>query len=78
MKQYVRKRTDQTFNKMKLLMEQSVDQFKEKNINIKLWRRMWQGLNMYNDPTLSYKDIIIMLYGARTSENISKRVIYSY
>jgi hypothetical protein len=77
MKQWVRKRTNQTFNKMKTLMEESKQVFTKNLVNAKLWRRFWQGLNMYNDPKLNYLDIIVLLYGARTRENLNHRFIYN-
>jgi hypothetical protein len=77
MKQWVRKRTNQTFNKMKTLMEESKQVFTKNLVDAKLWRRFWQGSNMYNDPKLNYLDIIVLLYGARTRENLNHRLIYN-
>ena len=74
-KQYVRKRTDQTYNKMIRLIEEAKQQFKSINLNAKLWRRFWQAINMY-DKKLPYAQIIQLLYGNRKEENKSHRKIY--
>ena len=58
------------------LIEKAKVEFKEGNLNAKLWRRFWQAINMY-DQKLSYFDIIILLYGSRTAENKEYRKIYN-
>jgi transposase len=75
-KQYVRKRTDQTYDKMIRLIEEAKQQFKSINLNAKLWRRFWQAINMY-DKKLPYVEIIQLLYGCRTAENQAHRRIYN-
>ena len=77
MKAHVRKFTDQTFKKMQSLIQESKSVFNQNKTNQKIWRRFWQALNMYKQPNLTYYDIIVLLYGARTSKNLSKRVIYN-
>ena len=77
LKMFVRKRTDQTFSMMKELIFEAYKYFKDKHVNMKLWRRVWQALNMYQDPALSYKDVITLLYGARRAEKKNHREIYN-
>ncbi|CAF1911762.1 unnamed protein product, partial [Rotaria magnacalcarata] len=48
MKQYVRKKSDQTFSTMLRLIPQSRENFKERKIHMKLFRRFWHSLNAYD------------------------------
>ena len=75
-KQYVRKYTDQTFDMMITLIGEAKDEFKNSNLNAKLWRRFWQAIHMYNSR-LPYADVIKLLYGSRTAECKSHRKIYN-
>ena len=45
-KQYIRRKTDRTFETMVHLIEEAKVEFKEGNLNAKLWRRFWQAINM--------------------------------
>ena len=76
LKQFVRKRNDQTFDKCLILIEQAKQEFSKTNINAKLWRRFWQAIHMYQEK-LPYEDVIKLLFGARTAENRSHRKIYN-
>lgn len=58
------------------LFEESKENFKEKDLNVKLWRRFWQAINMYHQK-VPYVEIIKLLYGARTAENKAHRKIYN-
>jgi len=75
-KQFIRKRTDRTYDEMVRLIEEAKMQFSNNNLNAKLWRRFWQAINMY-DQNLTYETIIKLLYGARTAENKAHRKIYN-
>ena len=57
------------------LIEEAKDNFKNSDLNIILWRRFWQAINMH-DQMVPYAEIKILLYGARTAENLEKRKIY--
>jgi len=56
-KQYIRLRTDQRFPTMKKLINESRNQFVEKNIHLKLLRRFWYVLDAYK-KSASYGTII--------------------
>ena len=77
MKAHIRKFTDGTFIKMQNLILESKIRFNEMKINQKIWLRFWQALNMYNDPKLTYYDIIVLIYGARNSKNKEQIKIYN-
>jgi len=48
MKQYVRKKSDQTFSTMLYLIPESRENFKERKIHMKLLRRFWRSLDAYS------------------------------
>lgn len=77
LKQYVRKRTDQRFDKLMPLIKEAKIEFSKSNLNAKLWRRFWQSLNMYREG-VSYRDVITLLYGSRKADVISHRKIYNH
>jgi biotin synthase-related radical SAM superfamily protein len=76
MKNFVRKRTDQRYETMLKLIEEAKEVFKQTNINIMLWRRFWQAINMYKSGQ-SYSEVIRLLYGAKTHEIKQHRQIYN-
>ena len=76
MKNFVRKRTDQRYETMLILIEEARDQFKKSDVNAKLWRRFWQAINMYKSGE-TYAQVIKLLYGARTHEIKQHRQIYN-
>jgi hypothetical protein len=69
MKQYVRKRNDQTFNKMRDLIYESIEYFNDKKHNEMLWRRFWKCIEMYKDGG-TYKDVLQTYFGAKKSDKI--------
>ena len=76
-KRYVRSRTDQTYSTMLKLIDDSRHHFIKKNLNIKLWRRFWNSLQMYNDGK-SYGDVLKLFFSQSCKEEIqSHRVIYN-
>jgi hypothetical protein len=76
LKQYIRKRTDQSFDSMFQLIQEAKIAFSKSNLNSKLWRRFWQAINMYHEG-LSYSDIINLLYNSRKAEVLNHRRIYN-
>ena len=76
LKQYIRKRSDRTYEIMMKLLEEAKEEFNISNLNTKLWRRFWQAINMY-DQKLPYAQIIQLLYGNRNEENKAHRKIYN-
>ena len=76
-KQYIRKRTDGTFNSCLSLLELAELTFSEhKEMHAKIWRRFWQAINMYAEP-LPYEQVIKYLFGNRTAENKAHRKVYN-
>ncbi|CAF1372716.1 unnamed protein product [Didymodactylos carnosus] len=59
MKQVVRKHNDQTFNKMVLLINYARQNFKDRQIYLKLCRRFWRTLMAYNGGK-DYKEVLQM------------------
>lgn len=66
LKQYVRKNNDQDFNKLNDLIIRAVEEFKEKNLNIKLWNRFWRIIDMYHNNS-TYEEVLTHLFGSRSS-----------
>ena len=64
MKNFIRKHTDQTFEKMKILTDKSLDNFTSGNTNFKLWRRFWRILALYKDGK-SYEEVLKSLFGSK-------------
>ena len=48
MKQYVRRKSDQTFPTMLRLIPESRENFKEREIQMKLFRRFWRSINAHS------------------------------
>lgn len=69
LKQFVRKHNDQDFNKFNSLIMSAFDQFKKKNINIKLWKRFWKALGMYENGS-TYQEVLVTLFGSKSSANV--------
>lgn len=67
MKNYVRKRTDQTFDKMSLLINQSVIDFEQKKTNMRLWNRFWRAIEMYHVGS-SYQEVLSSLFGPKVKD----------
>ena len=68
-KQYIRKRTDQKFDTMIRLIEESKKEFSNQAHNGKLWRRFWRCIDMYFN-NFDYKYVMNNLYSKKTKENI--------
>ena len=60
-KQFVRRKTDQTYSTMLKLIVQSRDHFREKEIYLKLLRRFWRCLKAYKDGK-SYSQVLQMFF----------------
>jgi transposase len=61
MKRYVRQRNDQTFSTMLDLIPKSREDFKEKNLQLKLFRRFWRSLEAYNQGQ-SYSEVLKLFF----------------
>ncbi|CAF3407145.1 unnamed protein product [Rotaria socialis] len=75
MKQYVRKKSDQTFPTMLRLISESRDNFKERKIHMKLFRRFWRSIDAYSQGK-SYAEVLSLFFGqACKSDVVSHRKI---
>ncbi|CAF1542252.1 unnamed protein product [Adineta ricciae] len=62
-KAYVRKYSDQTFTTMTRLITQSRDDFVEKKISLKLFRRFWKAVQAYAQDQ-SYADVLKLFFSS--------------
>ena len=76
LKNFIRKRTNQTFSRMIELIKEGKDAFKKTKNNPKFWHRFWQAVNIYYN-NIPYAYVIKFLYGARTVEIKEDRRIYN-
>jgi hypothetical protein len=68
-KRYVRKNNDQDFNKLNNVIIEAIDNFKCKNMNIKLWNRFWRAIEMYENNA-TYQEVLCELFGAKSKGNV--------
>jgi transposase len=61
MKRYVRQRNDQTLSTMLALIPKSREDFQEKNLHLKLFRRFWRTLEAYNQGQ-SYSEVLKLFF----------------
>ena len=61
MKRYVRQRNDQTFPTMLALIPKSREDFQDKNLQLKLFRRFWRTLEAYNQGQ-SYIEVLKLFF----------------
>ncbi|CAF4797658.1 unnamed protein product [Rotaria sp. Silwood1] len=63
-KMYVRRKTDQTYTTMLKLIVESRENFRDKEIHLKLFRRFWKCLLAYKDGQ-SYAKVMKMFFGTK-------------
>ena len=68
-KEFVRKYSDQTFNKMLQLIPQAKANFIENNIFIKLFRRFWKTMSAYEQGQ-SYAKVLQLLFSNDCSQTV--------
>ena len=68
-KQYVRKRTDQKFETMQVLIYEGIESFKNCDLNKKLWNRYWKAISLYNQD-YSYEKVLQTLFGAKSYDKV--------
>jgi transposase len=61
MQRHVRQRNDQTFSTMLALIPKSREDFQEKNLQLKLFRRFWRTLEAYNQGQ-SYCEVLKLFF----------------
>ena len=69
MKQFVRKHSEQNFQRMLSLVAEARKNFEEKNVNIKLQRRFWQCLHGYAVGK-EYKEILSLFFSSACQSDI--------
>lgn len=69
LKGYVRRRNDQNYSKLLSLIKESIEAYKQKDLNVKLWHRFWRALGMYEDGS-SYQEVLETLFGAKSSSKV--------
>ena len=76
-KKYVRYRTDQNYDTMIRLIYESRQDFVQKEIYAKLWRRFWRCINAYQKG-VSYGDILTTYFSGKSKEKVeTHRKIYN-
>lgn len=65
LKRYVRTHNEQDYSKLFGLILEAIDKYEEKKLNIKLWKRFWDCIEMYKNG-LKYCDVLIELFGAKS------------
>ena len=68
-KGYVRKNNEQDFKQLNNLIIESKEKFGRAYLNVKLWKRFWSCLEMYESGS-SYQDVLQTLFGAKSSDTI--------
>ena len=68
-KRFVRKYNEQTFDKLNYLIVQSFEEYKKSSLNVKLWNRFWECLEMYNEGS-TYQDVLGSLFGAKHKDKV--------
>jgi len=63
------KNNDQNFNKLNDLIVESFAQYEKKKLNIKLWNRFWQAIEMYNYGD-TYQQVLQALFGAKQTSTV--------
>ncbi|CAF1384088.1 unnamed protein product [Adineta ricciae] len=69
MKQYVRRKSDQTFPTMLQLIPESRENFKERKIHMKLFRRFWHSLDAYSQGK-SYAEVLSLFFSQACESDI--------
>ncbi|CAF1309414.1 unnamed protein product [Adineta ricciae] len=69
MKQYIRKTSDQSFPTMLRLLPESRDNFEQRQIHMKLFRRFWRSLDAYNQGK-SYGEILSLFFSQSCKSSI--------
>ena len=70
MKQFVRKKTDQTFSTMMRLIPEFRENFVSKEVQLKLFRRFWRSLNAYQQGK-SYGEVLRCFFSGHCNSNVT-------
>jgi hypothetical protein len=69
LKAYVRRNNDQNFSTFLPLINTSIEKYQESGIHVKLWKRFWDCIEMYESGS-SYQDELQSLFGAKNTVNV--------
>ena len=69
-KTFVRKNTDQTFQALKLLIPLSRQNFVERNIHLKLFRRFWHTVHSYHEEK-TYLEVLNTFFSGLCNDKIT-------
>ncbi|CAF4443413.1 unnamed protein product, partial [Rotaria magnacalcarata] len=68
-KQYIRKHTDQSFQKLTTLMPEAKPNFIQKHVHLKLFRRFWRTIKAY-DQGKDYLEVLRMFFSGLCNDQI--------
>ena len=68
-KHYIRKYTDQSYQRLISLIPESKVNFIEKQIHLKLFRRFWRTIGAYGDGQ-DYRQVLTMFFSGLCKDNI--------
>ena len=68
-KQFIRKNTDQTFPTLVSLMLKAKQNFIEREIHLKVFRRFWRTVKAYNDGK-DYLEILTMFFSGLCKDKV--------
>ncbi|CAF3387027.1 unnamed protein product [Rotaria socialis] len=68
-KQYIRKHTDQSFQKLTTLMPEAKANFIQKQVHLKLFRRFWRTIKAY-DQGKDYLEVLRMFFSGLCNDQI--------
>lgn len=71
LKQYIRRRTDQTYDSLVRLLDESREEFETQNFGIKLIRRFWRCIFAYK-AGLSYREVLTTYFSGKSKVKIEK------
>ena len=72
LKRYVRKHNEQDFSKLFDLILEAIDDYENKKLNIKLWKRFWKCIELYKNGA-KYTEVLVELFGAKSLETSSHK-----
>ncbi|CAF3381807.1 unnamed protein product [Rotaria socialis] len=68
-KQFIRKNTDQTFQALVSLMEEAKENFTERHIHLKLFRRFWKTIKAYSEGK-DYLEVLATFFSGLCKDKI--------
>ena len=72
LKRYVRKHNEQDYSKLLNLILDAIKDYENKKLNIKLWKRFWDCIEMYKNGA-KYCEVLVKLFGAKSIETLTHK-----